>query len=182
MAILLNNKILAAAEQAVEAKLLPDNKQDYMKIVVSGMNVARDKGPDGILSGLARRKDPIGDCAIGAINLVFLMSKQSKGVMPMKAMVPAAMTLMLQALDLVDKAKIAKVGAPELDRATHVFMNHLYKILGITPQMLQGAASKVHGIMQDPSAMEKINLRAGVVKDPRASTPTVLPQEPTDGV
>lgn len=175
MAILLDNNILAAAEKQIESALPRESREDYLKIVVSGMQAAGHNGAGGLLSGLARRKDPIADCAIGAINLVFMMSKQARGMMPMKVMVPAAMTLMLQALDIVSKAKIAKVGAPELVRATHVFTNHLFKVIKVTPQMLRSAGEKVHGIMQDPVSMEKINLRAGVVRDQRASQPTVLP-------
>ena len=174
MAILLNNKILEATEQKIESSLMPDLKQDYMKIVVSGMKVAAHNGANGILSGLTRRKDPVGDCAIGAINLVMMMSHQAKGTMPMKAMIPAAMTLMLQALDLLDKTGTVKIGVPELDRATRAFTNHIFKVLKITPQMLQNGAQKVHQVMQDPTSMEKINRKAGVVRAPGTSTPTDL--------
>lgn len=184
MSILLNNKVLEATEQKIEAGLLPEVKADYLKIVVAGMHLAAQNGPNGLLSGLKTRKDPIADCAIGAVNLVALMSHQSKGKMPIKAMWPAAMTLMLQALDLVDKAGIAKVGAAELGRATHVFTNHLFRVLKIPPAMLHTMAAKVHGVMQDPTQMEVIARRAGVVKDPRASQPPAAPQaaEKTDGV
>lgn len=172
MNLALNNNILEATEREIEGQLLPDVRADYMKIVVAGMKVAGHNGANGLLSGLNRRKDPVADCAIGAINLVFMMSKTSKGTMPMKAMIPAAMTLMLHALDLVDKAGIAKVGAPELARATHVFTNHLMAVLKITMPMLQTAATHVHGIMQDPTKMELINRKAGVVRAPGTSTPT----------
>lgn len=171
----LNNDLLQATEQKIESQLLPETRQAYMKIVVSGMRVAGHNGANGLLSGLRNRKDPIADCAIGAINLVLLMSKQSKGVMPMKAMVPAAMTLMLQALDLVEKAGIAKIGPEELSRATHVFTNHLFKALKITVPMLQSGAKHVHAIMQDPTKMELINRKVGVVKAPGASSPTMAP-------
>lgn len=178
----LNNQLLQAAEQQVEAKLTPENRSDYLKIVVAGMRAAGHGGPNGLLAGLRRRQDPIADCAIGAVNLVLLMSKQSKGMMPVRAMVPAAMTLMLQALDLVDKAGIAKVDANELGRATHVFTNHLFKSLGISMPMLQNAAQRVHGVMTDPAKMEAIKRRVGASQDPRAGTPTPLPAGGTNGV
>ena len=91
--------------------------------------------------------------------------------MPVRAMVPAAFTLMLQALDLVSRANIAKVGPDELARATHVFSNRLFTALHITPAVLHNMATHVHGVMSDPTKMEVVNRRAGVVKDPRASTP-----------
>lgn len=173
MPILLDNKILQATEQKLESSLLPATRDDYMKIVVAGMKVALDGGPNGMLSRLKQSRDPVNDCAAGAINLVLTMSRQAKGHMPTQALIPAAMTLMLQALDLVDKAGIAKVGTDELVRATHIFTNKIFAAFKITPQMLNRAAGQVHGIMQDPTKMEVINRRIGAVKDPRASTPTI---------
>lgn len=175
----LHNKILDAIEQKIESQLLPDVKGDYMKIVVAGMKVAQNKGPNGILSGLKNRPDPIGDCAVGAVNLVVMMSKTSKGVMPIKAMWPAAMDLMLHALDLVEMAGIAKIDNAAVEHATHVFTNRMMQAYKITPQMLNNAATHVHGIMQDPTKMELINRKAGVVKSPGASEPTTLPAGPT---
>lgn len=174
----MQNSLLEKTEQGIEGKLLPDVRGDYMKIVVAGMKVAGHNGPNGLLSGLKRQQDPVGACALGAINLVLLMSKQSKGMMPRKAMIPAAYTLMLQALDMVDKGGIAKIGVAEIDHATHVFMNHLYKALGITLPMLQSGATHVHQIMQDPTKMELINRKVGLVKAPGASEPTALPGAP----
>ena len=84
------------------------------------------------------------------------------------------MTLMLQALDFCDKAGI-KIGNDELVRATHIFTNAIFHAYKITPQMVHGAAAKVHALQQDPVAMEKMKLKAGFTKDPRAGTPTPLP-------
>lgn len=174
MSILLNNKVLEAAERKVEAGLTPDNRDDYQKIVVAGLHVALDKGPNGIMASLRHSKDPVTESAVGAINLVMLMRRQSRGTMPAKAIPPAAMTLMLQALDFVDKARIKKIGAKDLDRATHIFTNHIFTVFGITPAMLNKLAVRAHGISQDPTQMEMLARRAGVVKDPRASMPTNL--------
>lgn len=175
MSILLNNKLLQAAEKKVEADLLPDNRDDYMKIVVAGLRVALDQGPDGIMASLRKSRDPVSDAAIGAINLVMLMRKQSRGTMPAKALVPASMTLMLQALDFVDKARITKINNKKLDRATYIWRDHMFKSFNVTQQMLKDMAVKVHGVMQDPTQMDILARRAGVVKDPRASVPNGLP-------
>lgn len=179
MATVLANNILEATERQIESQLLPEVKADYDKIVVAGMTAAMHGGANGLTARLKNAPDPIAACATGAVNLVLLMKAQAKGVMPMKAMIPAGMTLMLQALDLVDKAGIAKVGVEELGRATRTFTNHLFKALKITIPMLQKGAASVHAVMQDPTAMEKINRKAGVVQAPGTSTPTPLPQDPT---
>ncbi len=175
MSILLSNKVLEAAEQKVESNLTPEVRANYMKIVVAGMKVALRGGPDSGMAKLRRSPDPIKQCALGAVNLVLMMRLQAKGVMPMKAMVPAAMTLMLQALDFCDKSGVVKVGTPELVQATHIFTDAIFGRLGISKQMLHNAANGVHAITQDPAKMELIKRKIGIVKDPRASEPTPVP-------
>lgn len=169
MSILLQNRVLKAAEAKIESGLTPDNRANYMKIVVAGMKLGLDKGPNGILAALHSSKDPITDAAKGAVNLCLLMRKQSRGTMPMKAMVPAATSLMLQALDFVDKTGVMKIGNNELVKATHIFTNFLFQQLHISPQMLSHAANQVHGIMQDPQKMDAINRKAGFTKVPGAT-------------
>ncbi len=175
----LDNEILKAAEDKLESQLTPENRADYLKIVVAGMKTALTPKSDGsppILATLQHSKDPLNDCASGAINLCLLMRRSSRGTMPLKAMVPAAMTLMLHALDFADKSGIMKIGQPELVKATHIFANLIFKRLGISPQMIHTAAVKTHALTQDPVAMEKMKRASGFVRDPNASTPTPLPE------
>lgn len=172
----LGNPLLAQAEQKLEANISdPATHQNYMKIVVAGLHIALANGPNGFLAKLRNSRDPVADCATGAAALVLIMRKQSKGVMPMKAAVPAGMTLLFHGLDFIDRAKIAKIGEPDLDRATTLFTNFLFHKLGITTKMLQTAATNVHGITQDPAAMAKISLKAGLTRHPDAAVPTPLP-------
>lgn len=175
----LSNPLLQQAEAAIEAGLTPDNRDNYLKIVVAGMHAALAKGPDGILAQLQKSPDPISGAAKGAVALVLILRKQAQGVMPLKAMVPAAMTLMLKALDFADRSGIAKVGNDELVRAMHIFTDFLFARVGITRQGLANAANRVHALTQDPEAMAKINLTAGVTRHPLAATPTPLPGEAT---
>jgi hypothetical protein len=127
------------------------------------------------MAKLRASQDPVGDCARGAAALVLIMRRESKGVMPMKAGIPAGLVLMLHGLDFIDRAKIAQIAEPQLDAATKTYTNEIFHKLGITPAMLQGMMGRVHGIMQDPKAMQAINLKAGVVKSPLIPQPTPLP-------
>jgi hypothetical protein len=171
----MSNPLLQQAEDRIESQLTPENRESYMKIVVAGMNAALDKGTGGILASLGQSKDPVTDAAKGAISLVLILRKQAHGIMPIKAMVPAAMTLMLKALDFADRSGIAKIGQPELVRVTHIFMDEIFHKFGITKQGLTNAAARVHAITQDDSAMQAINLKAGITRHPMAATPTPLP-------
>lgn len=168
--------ILDAAEQRIESQLTPETRENYLKIVIAGMKAGLDKGPDSIMASLKTSQDPIADCAKGAIGIVLILRRQAKGIMPIKAMIPAAMTLMLKALAFADKTGIVKVGNDELVRATNIFSHILMGKIGVTPQMIQTALVKVHGLTQDPVAMEQMKRKAGVVRHPDASEPTPLPE------
>ena len=165
----LNNPLLQQAETQVESQLTPDNRANYLKIVVAGLHAALNGGPNGILASLKQSQDPISDAAKGAVSLTLILRKEARGVMPLKAMVPAAMTLMLKALDFADRAGIVKIGQPELVRATHIFTDFLFDRMGITKQGLANAAQKVHALTQDPAAMAKINVKAGLAPHPGAA-------------
>ncbi len=127
----------------------------------------------------------MGDAAKGAVALVLILRREAKGVMPLQAMIPAAMTLMLHALDLVNRAGLAKVGAQELDRATTIFANTIFHSAGITAPMLAHATQRVNEITQDPAQLQKLQLKAGMVKHPDALEPTQIPSsvppEPSAG-
>ena len=174
----LSNPVLQQIEQQIEAGLTPQNRADYMKIVVAGGHLANANN-GAMLVQLSKAPDPIAAAAKGAVGLVLIMRKETqapgKVPMPMKAAVPAAMTLMVNALDFISRSKIAPVGQPELERAVHIFTDFLFARMGITKVGLANAAQKVHQITTDPQSMAAINLKAGLTKHPMSATPTPLP-------
>lgn len=159
--MVMQNQILEAVEQKIEASLTPENRQNYMKIVVAGMKVGMANGDKSILASLQHSKNPLSDCVNGAINLCLMLKKESSGTMPGMAFVPAAMTLMIKALDFADRAGIIKVGQPELVQATHQFADVMFQRVGISKSMLQTAASKVHAITQDPAQLQRLHQVSG---------------------
>ncbi len=178
MTTTLKNKVLAQAEDKLESQLVPQTRDAYLKIVVHGMKVGLDGGRDSILAGIVlKSQDPLKDAAVGAINLVSLMQKHAGGTLPVNAMIPAAMTLMLQALDFAEQAKVVTIDAAALAKATHFFTNYFFTVSKISPAMLNKMGARVHQIMGDPTAMEKISRRTGLVKDPGASSPSGIINE-----
>lgn len=151
----IENPLLKQAEQKVEASVgTGQARADYLKVVNAGMQVGLSKGPDGILAQLDKSQDPVRDCALGAVNLVFhVLPKISRGTLPERAMVPAAATLMFQALAFVDHAGIQAIGKPELDRAAHLFTNAAFQASGITMPMLDHAAGAVRRMTENPQQM-----------------------------
>lgn len=172
MKILKDNEILASAEKKIESELLPDVRENYLKIVVAGMKAGVHGGLSSILASLEDSEDPVKDCAVGSVNLVLLLRRQSRGTMPVNALVPAAMTLMIRSLDFAHESGIVEVGREELVSATKTFTNQLFRSFNMNTSMLNSMAGKVTGVLGDPAKLERVNRKAGVVKDPRASTPT----------
>lgn len=164
----LSNPLLRQVEQRIETNLAPDLREAYLRTVTAGLHIAK-----GFLPRLAHSQDPVGDCGRNAAALALIERRESRGVLPLKAAIPAGLTLMLHGLDFIDRAGIAKVAEPEVDRATTAFANFLFHKLGITGPMLQQYAGRVHALTQDPASMNAINLKAGLTKHPMAATPTL---------
>ena len=151
--LLMENTLLKQVEAEIERKIPENARDNYMKIVVSGMRYAMDKGPNSILATLKNSKDPLGDAVKGAINIVGLLRQASKGTMPIHARIPAAMTLLLQALDFADKTSILKVGQAEVDKATQMFMETILPLLKVPPERMRAMLDQVHNTMRDPTKM-----------------------------
>lgn len=172
--------VLADVEKRIEDNLLPENRANYQRVVEAGTRTGLDKGPDSIIAKLRESKNPVKDCAVGAVNLAVLMRVHSRMSMPVQAMVPASMTLMLHALDMANRLGLVKVDQNVVNTATHIFTEYWVRSQGITPQMITHAAGIVHGITQDPTKMDMLARRTGVVKHPMASEPTDLPPGPNE--
>ena len=173
----LEDPVLQRAEQKIEGQLLPKTRSAYLRVVVAGMQVGMAK-EGKIMVALQHSKDPVTACAIGAINVGLMLLKESRNTMPIKALVPGCMTLMLKALDFCDKTGIKKIGTAELDDATKTFMNYMFHMFKITPQKLQVMATHVHNITQDPGQLDLLKRKAGLTLDPRANPGAALAKKP----
>lgn len=171
MSINTTNKLLRQAAEGIEAQLAPEVRNAYERLVTGGMQIALNRGLDGMMAGIDKRGDPIRDAAQGAVNLVFLMRMQAKGAVPEQAMVPASYTLMLQALTFIEEAKIATIDVKALTKATKTWTNTVFDRFRISPAMLNQAREQVQGIMADPTKMAMLDLATGYTKDPRAPQP-----------
>lgn len=156
--ILAQNTLVKQVETQIEQRLKAGVRESYQKIVIAGMKFVLDKGDKGILAQLGQSKNVIEDVVKGAIGLVGILRRAAKGVMPADAMIPAAMTLMLEALDYAERVGLVKIDNSVIDQATHLFIETMLPRLGVTPQKLGQLTSQVHGVMQDPDKMAKISL------------------------
>ncbi len=180
--VLSDNSVLKAAEEKIEANLTDEIKPIYSKIVVAGLKAGMEGGETSILAKLKDSEDPVADAGKGAAGLVAILRKNSRNTMPLHAMIPAGATLMLQALDFLQKAGIADIGTEEITKASKEYTNVIFKVLGVTPQMLVKGNEAVSNLTKDPAVMEQMKRKAGLVKAPGTSSPTEVPEEEPDAV
>lgn len=173
--VLMNNSVLRVAESKIENNLTGATKAAYQKIVVAGMKAAQKDGAQSLLAQLRQSKDPVTDAGKGAASLMFVLRKNSRDTMPINAMVPAGATLMLVALDFLDKTGTIKIGKPEITTASKAYTDTIFKGLGVSPQMLIKGHESVDKVTKDPTAMEMMRRKAGLVKAPGTSSPTEVP-------
>ena len=157
----LQDPLLQQVEKKIESQLLPGVRADYDKIVLAGLRAGLAENGK-IMNMIADSKDPLSDVVKGAISLVGVLRKQSRGTMPLKAMIPAAFTLMVQGLDYADRAGVLEVDAAVVDQATEMFAETIMKLLGVSQAALQNLATQVNGVMQDPAKMVQLKGEAGV--------------------
>lgn len=178
----MENDLLKATERGIEAKLTPETKAMYDRIVLAGMKHAIHGGANGVMRNLKSAPDPLKACAIGAVNVAFMLLK-SQNPYPSPQMIVstiyASYTLMLQAMDVAAKMKLIEITEGDggtIDRAMRDASTRIMQATHITPEKFQKAAAAAHGVMKDPAQMQKIKLRIGADRDPRAPEPTPLPE------
>lgn len=168
------NDLLKQTEAGIEAKLSPASRRDYQRIVLAGMKAATANN-GAMLAKLPTSQDPVRDCAIGGVNVTFLMLK-TMNVPPteklLTAATMAAYTLVMEALDMAAKMKLVEITPEVIAQATSIATDRIFAILGVTPEMFNQAAGKVNAITKDPAAMERIEMMIGSKRDPRAAVET----------
>ncbi len=183
----IENDLLKAAEKDIESRLRPETRNYYQRIVLAGMKYAIHGGANGVLRGLNTAKDPVKACAIGGVDLAFMLLKSENphpSPMMLVAASQAGYTLMLQAMDVAAKMKLIEITEGDggtIDQATRTATDRIMMIMHVTPEKFHAAASKVHGLTKDPAQMQALKLKLGVDRDPRAPMPTLPNEEATDG-
>lgn len=170
-----HNQMLGKAEQTIMARQTPQNQRTVLKVVTAGMKIAMQGGNQSALAQLPKQTAPLEMAVKGAVNLVALMYKASRGTMPAKAIPAAATILMLHALDFLDQTGTVEVDEDVLTQAMKKITDQIFRQMGVSNQMLQEAAKHVHTIQNNPGMLEQVQRHAGMVKHPGASEPTSMP-------
>lgn len=135
--------LLAKIEQQIEKTLPASLKRDYMAVKVSGLQLMfsdktysfmADWLKDLTAQNLAQK------VAIGIANVIRIVARESKGKMVAAGAMPAAVVLMLHALDYIDRVKQIPMTQQIIDATTQAVSAELTKLFGITQAQVDQAA------------------------------------------
>jgi hypothetical protein len=137
----LRNPLLQQIETEIESVLPPDQRDPYMRLLVAGMHAALDPQPNGqppLVAQFRQSKDPINDAAIGSAGIMMMLYHKANGAALPQALIPAGMSLLLKALDFLQRTRmVPQIAEPDVDRATHAYTDQIFKAFHITPQGIQ---------------------------------------------
>jgi hypothetical protein len=171
----LRNPLLQQIETEIESVLPPDQRDPYMRLLVAGMHAALDPQPNGqppLVAQFRQSKDPINDAAIGSAGIMMMLYHKANGAALPQALIPAGMSLLLKALDFLQRTRmVPQIAEPDVDRATHAYTDQIFKAFHITPQGIQNATQKVHAAIQDPDAQRAIRIHSGAIRDTTGMKP-----------
>ena len=167
--------ILATIEREFEAAMQPATRAASDKVVEAGMRMAMNakpgSGQKALLARLNESKDVVKSCAEGAAALVLYMWQEHNFNFPANVIPPSSVILMCKALDTAEKAGIIKVTNEDVGRGTKILGDLIMSKMGVTPDKFRKIAERVDQLTNDPTSMDLMARKSGMVKDPRASVP-----------
>lgn len=122
--------------QALRSKMqLPSNLQNaYDRVVLAGMKVMFDKQTHQMMLDEMNKPGAIDDkLSQGIIGLMLMLWKQSNQTMPPQVIIPAAIELLMQAADFVEKSKTAQITDQDISAALQKAVFGIMQEFGIDP-------------------------------------------------
>lgn len=139
------NEALTKIEQGIESKVLPKNKEAFLKAVIAGEKIMFDPKTHQnmeLVKNPESRKDPVGTVAKGIAGLMWVMFMQSKQTMSYDTLIMSGIVLMTKAIDFAERG-IGIAFTPQMIADTTKKMAELLmNKLGISPEQLNEAIQK----------------------------------------
>ncbi len=146
------NPLLVKTEQAVRAKLAPEHRKHFEKILTAGLLVMDGEQSHKLVAGqLKSGADPSDIAGAGTAKLLGVLINQSKGTMPMKAGIPAATVLLLESLDRLEELGKIEITNETLAAAMQSMSSALMQLFGVTPEKLSAMMKAKQGAQQQPA-------------------------------
>jgi hypothetical protein len=156
------NPMLQQAEQGIEAKVPANLKDGLDKVVHAGLTILYSpKLAQQRNERIAATTDPVKDVGEGAARMMSNLFQQSGKKMPMQLIVPAAMILGFEYLDLLGKAGKAEVTPDLIAKASQSIADSLLPLFNVTKEQLAGMMAKAQG--GQPAAPTPAAPSAGII-------------------
>lgn len=131
------NQLLMNVEQQVSAKVPPEQKERFEKIVLAGMKVMYSPETSEMMqSQLKKEGDPTENAGEGAAKLFGILMHESKGTMPMAAAIPAMQVLLCEGLDFMEQAGLIQVTNDVIAEATKAMMGYILQMVGVKKEQM----------------------------------------------
>lgn len=128
---------------------VPEQYQDALqRVVLAGKKVLYSKDSHGLVEEQLSVDDPVAAAGEGAVELLGLLAKESRGTMPKQVAAPAMLILLTDVLDYLKQTGRAKGDAADLDSATRAMTATVMKAAGVSPEGFQQIAAKAHEAAQ----------------------------------
>lgn len=138
-----NDPTIAKVQDAVRDKIPPQYRVAVQRIVLAGMKVMFSPETHHLmLQALNSDTDPAHAVGMGVTQLLTLLFKESKGTMPIPAIIPAGILLCCEALDFMEKANMVQVTTDLIDNTVQTITAYMMQKLGFTPQKLAQIAQR----------------------------------------
>jgi len=158
----MKNPLLVKAEAAISAKVKPADKQAYTKILLAGMKVMFSKETHQMLiKGVEDAPDKVDMIVKSVIGILGILYKQSRGTMPIGAMVLAGNAMLMEALDFAEQSGMVTIDAPTLGTATQAYIEHIMGELEKKNPGIGTLMDKAQMAMQDPQKMAQYQQQQG---------------------
>jgi len=165
------NPLLEQVIQAVSAKVAPDQKKAFDRIILAGMRLMYADETEAMLKKQIASAEPPIAAGQGAAKLVGLMLAKSKGTAPMKAMMPGGVVLTCEALDFMEKAGKVQLTPDIVSEAVQEFGSAVLQVIGVTPEKLEQMMARIPDA-QKPQQPEP---------EPEQAAPPAQPAQPPAG-
>lgn len=130
-----NDPIIAKVQDAVRAKLPAQYRVAVQRIVLAGMKVMFSPETHQLmLKAIQGDTDPAHAVGMGVTQLMTLLYKESKGTMPLPALIPAGILLGCEALDFMEKSNMLRASPQIMDDMTQTVTAYLLQKMGYTAQ------------------------------------------------
>lgn len=140
------NALLQKTEQAARAKANPQEQAQIQKIVQAGLVIMdSDKTHQMVVSQLKTGTEPAAIAGNSVAKLMGILRSQSKGTMPMRPMMLAAIVLLCEALDRLEALGKVVISQDVITQATQDLYSSVLQLFGVTPDKLDEIVKKSQG-------------------------------------